>query len=271
MAAASCSWHLPPLAQRRRYQQCAIKHYSCCATQGQAAARQACEARGRATAARLQQQPSQSPIKTLGDRVRGWQTTGVVALANAGLHTVPDAVWEVGTAARVLSMPHNSLSTLPEQISMLPQLQRLLVSHNALVQLPWAALTGLVVLDLGHNRCEHVYLHVSSTRRRCCRLGQLPDAIGQLSNLTHLCLDYNGLAALPSSLGTLRALCVLRVRGNALASLPPALAGCNALVDLDAAHNALRTLPAELGGLTSLQRLCLDANKCVANMLASTP
>lgn len=77
----------------------------------------------------------------------------MVALSNAGLDTIPDAVWEVGPAARVLSMPHNRLHTLPDDIARLPQLQRLLLSHNTLTCLPWAALKGLAVLDLGHNRC----------------------------------------------------------------------------------------------------------------------
>lgn len=85
--------------------------------------------------------------------MRGWQTTGVVALNSAGLETIPEAVWELGPAARVLSMPHNRLQAVPDSIRSLPQLQRLLLSHNALTGLPWAALTGLLVLDLAHNKC----------------------------------------------------------------------------------------------------------------------
>lgn len=242
----------------------------CCAPQGQAAARQACEARARAAAARLQQRPAHPPPTSIADRVRGWKTTGVVALGSAGLDTVPDAVFEVGTAARVLSMPHNRLDSLPEAVDRLPHLQRLLISHNMLTKMPWAALSGLSVLDLGHNKYDCSQPFKGNGAQMCVpmcaaypRLQKLPDAVGQLSNLTHLCVDHNQLHALPPALGTLRTLCVLRVRGNALSSLPPELAGCAALVDLDVAHNALQTLPIELGVLTSLQRLCIDANRCV--------
>ena len=80
-------------------------------------------------------------------------------------------------------------------------LQRLVLTHNALEQLPAAIgqLKHLEHLDLSHNR-----------------LVELPEEIGMLSNLKTLWLFANQLTTLPDQVGYLYRLTTLGIEGNPL-------------------------------------------------------
>lgn len=76
-------------------------------------------------------------LRNKTQRLKNWQTTGVVALRDANLKEVPQQALEVGAAARTLDATNNRLSALPEGFAgALPNLQRLVLASNALTALP---------------------------------------------------------------------------------------------------------------------------------------
>jgi len=93
------------------------------------------------------------------------------------------------------------------------------------------------------------------------RLTELPESIGQLTQLTELNLSNNQLTALPDSLGQLTQLRELDLFYNQLAALPDWLGGLTQLRELDLAHNQLTTLPDFLGQLLELQKLDVGLNQ----------
>jgi len=95
-------------------------------------------------------------------------------------------------------------------------------------------------------------------------LTELPEAIGQLTQLQKLKLYNNKLTALPESLGQLTQLLTLNLAVNQLTALPQSLDQLTQLLELDLTINPLTTLPESLGQLTQLQKLNLSGIKLTA-------
>jgi leucine-rich repeat protein SHOC2 len=72
----------------------------------------------------------------------------------------------------------------------------------------------------------------------CCQITDLPESIGNLSNLIELRLGRNQLTSLPESIGN-----------------------CTNLIYIDLWHNQLTSLPESIGSLTNLRKLILDFNQ----------
>lgn len=104
-----------------------------------------------------------------------------------------------------LDLSRLALSSLPECISTLDQLEWLVLVSNQLTELP-AWVTRMPFL---------VGLYVS-----CNKLTQLPANIGDLSRLERLRIDHNSLEKLPDSIGQLRALKQLSFGANRIEALP---------------------------------------------------
>jgi Leucine-rich repeat (LRR) protein len=84
----------------------------------------------------------------------------------------------------------------------------------------------------------------------------LPDAIGELVNLTTLSIRRNAIDALPDAIGNLTALRTLSLQATRLVELPRTLGDLTKLQTLEIrATSALRALPESLPGCTSLERL----------------
>ena len=108
-------------------------------------------------------------------------------------------------------------------------------------------LTELEFLDLSGNRLS----------------GPIPSAIGKLSLLTHLSLADNEFEGpIPSEIGNLSNLTTLRLGDNELeGSLPSVLFGLSELVELELGNNQFRgRLSSEIGNLQELHTLGLSYN-----------
>ena len=108
-------------------------------------------------------------------------------------------------------------------------------------------LTQLQTLDLSGNQ-----------------LTALPEWLGQLTQLQDLNFENNRLTALPESLGQLTQLQTLDLSGNQLTALPEWLGQLTQLQDLNFENNRLTALPESLGQLTQLQTLDLRNNQLTA-------
>jgi len=117
---------------------------------------------------------------------------------------------------------YNKLTTLPESIGNLTNLEQL-----------WLSLSKLTTL---------------------------PENIGNLKKLGELWLYNNNLTSLPESIGNLTNLTYLGLYSNKLASLPDSIGNLKNLGRLGLSFNQLTTLPESIGKLKNLYRLYLQAN-----------
>jgi internalin A len=126
------------------------------------------------------------------------------------------------SGATRLDLTDLKLSTLPDAIGQLSQVQMLYLSGN--------------------------------------QLSTLPDAIGQLSELQTLDLSDNQLSTLPDAIGQLSQVQTLDLSGNQLSTLPDAIGQLSQLQTLDLHSNPLSTLPETVQSLESLEKLFLHGN-----------
>jgi internalin A len=166
-------------------------------------------------------------------------------LSNLELTTVPDAITQL-TNLQKLDLSHNQLTSLSDEIAQLTNLQKLYLSNNQLTSLPdeIAQLTNLQWLGLSNNR-----------------LRSLPKAITHLTNLRELSLFNNQLTSLPESIVQLTNLQKLYLFNNRLRSLPEAIAHLTNLRELSLFNNQLTSLPNSIAQLTNLQKLYLRSNQ----------
>jgi internalin A len=161
------------------------------------------------------------------------------------LTTLPESLVQL-TQLQSLDLRGNQLTTLPEPLGQLTQLQSLDLSGNQQTTLPepLGQLTQLSRLNLSGNQ-----------------LTTLPESLGQLTQLSWLDLSGNQLTTLPEPLGQLTQLQSLDLRGNQLTTLAESLGQLTQLSWLDLSDNQLTTLPESLGQLTQLQSLYLSGNQ----------
>ncbi|XP_078583947.1 uncharacterized protein LOC144866451 [Branchiostoma floridae x Branchiostoma japonicum] len=143
-------------------------------------------------------------------------------LSNQGLTSIPEEVFDI-TDLEILDVSKNKLTSIPEAIGRLQKLSRLDAYSNMLTR--------------------------------------LPQAIGSLQNLQHLYVYRNNLSELPDGLEALQKLELLNVRDNNLTKLPSKMFSCLNLVTFEARNNKLSSLPPGVEKLRKLTFLCIDDNQ----------
>jgi internalin A len=169
-------------------------------------------------------------------------------LSGLNLTTLPESLNQL-SQLQTLSLSNNQLTAVPESLCQLSQLQNLDVSNNQLTALPESLgqLSHLQDLDLSHNQ-----------------LTAIPELPGQLSQLQTLSLSNNQLTVVPESLCQLSQLQNLDVSNNQLTALPESLGQLSHLQGLDLSQNQLTAIPESLGQLSHLQNLALQRNQLTA-------
>jgi internalin A len=152
---------------------------------------------------------------------------------------------EYGEVRGEVDMERSELLAVIEQAKQSGQ-TKLNLSGMQIKELPESIgqLTNLTDLDLRSNQ-----------------LTALPESIGQLTNLTDLYLGSNQLAALLESIGELTKLTSLNLRSNQLAVLPGSIGELTKLTSLDLRSNKLTSLPESIGQLTNLTDLHIHSNQ----------
>ena len=145
----------------------------------------------------------------------------------------------------------HALVQVPTGLSMLTNLEFLDLSSNAFANLntDFSAMTRLRTLKI------HNHLRVENTRQPAIVM-VLSDTITTLRSLTELDLMHSTLQALPEALGQLHNLTKLEVSNCGLSQLPASITQLSQLQTLTLARNLLQVLPADLGRLQNLT--CMD-------------
>jgi Leucine-rich repeat (LRR) protein/GTPase SAR1 family protein len=171
----------------------------------------------------------------------------------------------------VLDLSGNELTSLPEAIAALTQLQELDLSHNQLTAVPEAiaALTQLQTLDLSYNQLTAVPEAIADLTQLQVldlsgnELTSLPEAIAALTQLQELDLSHNQLTAVPEAIADLTQLQSLDLSGNQLAALQATLSQLSKLHSLNLFNNKLQVIPDWIDKLKSLKQLGIGGNKFV--------
>ena len=146
----------------------------------------------------------------------------------------------------VLDLKGNKLFRVPDAVTELSEIDKLVLDENNLIDLPASIskLKNLIVLKLDENK-----------------LTTLPAEIGDLRELRVLWVRLNQLVGLPTSIQRLTKLKELRLNENKLTELPAEIGDLRELRELNVSYNQLVGLPTSIQRLTKLERLNLDANK----------
>ncbi|XP_035665269.1 leucine-rich repeat and IQ domain-containing protein 4-like [Branchiostoma floridae] len=174
--------------------------------------------------------------------VNGWLT---LKLSNQGLTSIPEEVFDI-TDLEYLDVSNNKLSSIPEAIGRLQKLSRLAVSGNMLTSLPQAI-------------CSFPNLEVLSAHKN--KLSAFPPGVEKLQELRGLFIHDNQLTDLPSGLCSLPNLDWLSVSGNKLSNLPPGVEKLQKLRRLHIADNQLTEFTPGLCLLHNLELLGASNNK----------
>ncbi|XP_078583945.1 uncharacterized protein LOC144866449 isoform X2 [Branchiostoma floridae x Branchiostoma japonicum] len=146
----------------------------------------------------------------------------VLDLSNQGLTSIPEEVFDI-TDLEFLGVSNNRLTSIPEAIGRLQKLSRLNAYSNMLTS--------------------------------------LPQAIGSLQKLTHLYVYHNKLANLPPGIENLQKLTVLSIFDNQLTEVPPGVYLLPNLEVLDVSNNKLSTFPPGVEKLQKLRELYIHDNQ----------
>ena len=184
------------------------------------------------------------------------------------LSSLPESIGNL-TQLQRFSCSMNQLTTLPESIGNLTQLQKLQCESNKLTTLPESIgnLTQLKELDCNRNQLTSLPESIENLTQllelTCSdnQLTSLPESIGNLTQLQSLNCSDNQLSTLPESIGNLTQLKYLWCTDNQLTTLPESIGNLTQLQELMCTSNKLTTLPESIGNLTQLQRLWIKLNE----------
>ena len=173
---------------------------------------------------------------------------------------------------RILGLNQNQLSSFPEILTHLTELEELELAGNLLEALPFSfsQFSQLRKLDLSNNRLSvfpEVLLRLDSLEELNLsnnQLQKLPKSIHRLKKLRNLNLNQNRITKIPVSFTELSNLNFLNLSQNKLKILPPELRGFRVLKELDVSKNKLSAFPKGLENCKSLEKLKLSRNKFTA-------
>jgi hypothetical protein len=89
----------------------------------------------------------------------------------------------------------------------------------------------------------------------------IPDAIGRLTNIRYLNLNFNEIEHISEEIGNCTALVMIELVGNKLKRLPESLGNLRNLETLELRANQLEYLPQSIGNLQKLKKLTLQRNR----------
>ena len=169
-----------------------------------------------------------------------------------------------------LRLTGNSITTVPESLSVLSSLRILVLRRNKIKTMAEKALRGsmscLEVLDLADNKLNRLPERIFRCRNirelslQNNVLTKLPEDIGKMRQLRILSVQINQITQLPESLADLRKITVLNFERNLLSDIPASFSRLKQLESLNVNHNNFTFIPDVVGELRSLAELQIASN-----------
>jgi Leucine-rich repeat (LRR) protein len=139
------------------------------------------------------------------------KTLDHLTIVNIGLKVVPEDVWKQSAHVSSLTLSHNYLDNLSENLELMQNLTCMDVSHNKLNKLPSAmtTLVHLVSIDLSFNYISDlnenigVLEQLTSLRAHSCKIKRLPESICKIEFLKRIEMTGNSLGSLPENMSKL--------------------------------------------------------------------
>eukprot|EP00058_Branchiostoma_floridae_P003871 XP_002589359.1 hypothetical protein BRAFLDRAFT_77808 [Branchiostoma floridae] len=188
-------------------------------------------------------------------------------LSNQGLTSIPEEVFDI-TDLEDLDVSDNNLTSIPEAIGRLQKLYRLDAYSNMLTRLPQAIgslqkLTHLYIYDnqlteMPSGVCSLPNLEVLSVGNN--KLSTFPPGVEKLQKLRELYINGNQLTEVPSGVCSLPNLEVLGVSNNNLSTFPPGVEKLQKLRELYIYGNQLTEVPSGVCSLPNLEVLGVSNN-----------
>ena len=183
------------------------------------------------------------------------------------LTSLPESIGNL-TNLQTLVISGDSLTSLPESIGNLTNLQTLRIWGKSLTTLPESigSLINLQSLGIGGDSLTTLPESIGNLTNlqkldiSYSSFTTLPESIGNLTNLQKLDISRTSLTTLPDWIGNLTNLQELGISGDSLTSLPESIGNLNNLQSLDIRYTSLTTLPESIGNLTNLQSLYISGN-----------
>ncbi|XP_014830520.1 PREDICTED: leucine-rich repeat-containing protein 10-like [Poecilia mexicana] len=169
-----------------------------------------------------------------------------------------------------LYLSDNNLSSLPDELQGLRNLQLLALDFNCFEELPAAIcrLHQLTILYLGNNRLHRLPRELRELKElntlwletNC--FTDFPKVVCELTNLKTLHFGYNQIRSVPKDLRRLEELKSIWLAGNLLTEFPPELLEMHSLAVVDVDRNKIRQFP-NLSHMQGLKLVIYDHNPCV--------
>jgi Leucine-rich repeat (LRR) protein len=103
--------------------------------------------------------------------------------------------------------------------------------------------------------------HITSLFLTHCHIREIPEWIGELSELKQLYLSNNQISSIPESLGRLSKLQTLALSHNQIEKIPETLKNLSELKNFYIYDNEIKDFPNWLGNLTNLERFSILRNR----------
>lgn len=193
------------------------------------------------------------------------QTIDTLNFSDKGLFHIPDEVTSCPNLKHInlinnMNINWNEsesvLSMLDSNISIfasLPDFQCIPPKYRHLIK-------GAVIDATGNSIPVDVMQQKQLTHLQVIHLTNLPENIGDLSNLIELNLEDNTLNEIPNSIGKLHKLEIFRCGKNNLDSIPNELCNLINLRELSFSENNLAEIPQQIGNLKNIEYLDLSEN-----------
>src|ERR1035437_9648884 len=180
--------------------------------------------------------------------------------------------WAQRFNVRELDLSGWNLTTIPDSIAQLTQLQQLYLKNSRITDIPdsLGELAQLRGLNLSDNQITAIpsFLvelgDLQSLRLSGNRITAIPDSLGELAQLRGLNLSDNQITAIPSFLVELGDLQSLRLSGNRITAIPDSLSRLARLRALCLSSNQITEIPDSLTRLSQLRTLDLSDNRITA-------
>ncbi|XP_022251317.1 leucine-rich repeat-containing protein 40-like isoform X2 [Limulus polyphemus] len=185
---------------------------------------------------------------------------------NNRITEVPQELLETIKSVKILDLRDNKISTLPEEITILQELERLDLSNNSLSS---GKVLNNIPEELVKKAAEEEVTSINLSKNALTDISPCLDILA--SKVSELNLAFNKFSSLPQLVGNFSKLLYLDLRNNQLGDLPLELSKLSTLRELYLCNNRFEKIPTVVFTFDKLEILFASDNRITSiNVLGLT-